>query len=128
MSRENVELLRGLFASYEREGLARASEFLAQDVVWNPAEEAPQHGPEAVTAYMRRWEGEWEGLRTVAEEFRDAGDWVLVTVHFSGRGRASGIEVDARLYEAYLFRDGKVVRMDEFSDRAEALEAVGLRE
>ena len=130
MSRENVELLRELFAAYERgrDVATIASEYMAEDVVWNPADEAPQHGIDVVAAYMRRWESEWEELRTVAEEFIDAGDKVLVTVHFSGRGRASGIEVDARLHEVWVVRGGKIVRMDEFTDRADALDAAGLRE
>jgi hypothetical protein len=32
------------------------------------------------------------------------------------------------LYSVYTVRDGKVARMDEYATRAEALEAVGLRE
>ena len=63
-----------------------------------------------------------------AEEFIDAGDRVLVTEHHRGRGRGSGIEVDTRLYSVYTVCDGKVVRMDQFTDRPEALEAAGLRE
>ena len=53
---------------------------------------------------------------------------MFVTVRFRGRGRASGIEIDARLYEVYTLRDGKVLRIDEYEHRAEALEAAGLSE
>jgi ketosteroid isomerase-like protein len=53
---------------------------------------------------------------------------VLLTAHHRGRGQGSGVEVDTRFYEVYMLRDGKVVRVDEFSERAEALEAAGLRE
>jgi hypothetical protein len=31
-------------------------------------------------------------------------------------------------YEVFMLRDGKVLRIDEYEDRAEALEAAGLRE
>jgi ketosteroid isomerase-like protein len=51
-----------------------------------------------------------------------------VVAHHHGRGRASGVEVDTRFYEVYALREGKVLRVDEYTDRAEALEAVGLRE
>jgi hypothetical protein len=34
----------------------------------------------------------------------------------------------ALFYEIYTLRDGKIVRMDEFTDRAEALEAAGAQE
>jgi ketosteroid isomerase-like protein len=36
--------------------------------------------------------------------------------------------VDARYYEVYTLRDGKVSRVDEYSERDEALEAAGLSE
>jgi ketosteroid isomerase-like protein len=128
MSRENVEIVRRLFEEYAQGGVDPALPYFVPDVVWNPADEAPQHGRDGVRAYMERWETEWENLETVPEEFIDAGESVLVTVHFSGRGRASGIEVDARLYEVYTLRDGMIVRMDEFTERSAALEAAGFSE
>jgi ketosteroid isomerase-like protein len=128
MSQENVEIVRRAFETYTQHGADSASALLSDDVVWNPAEEEAQHGKDAVIAYMERWESEWEDLATTVQEIRDAGDKVLVTVHFSGRGPASGIEIDARLYEVYVVRDGQIVRMDEFTDHAEALEAAGLSE
>lgn len=121
-----MEIVRRAFADYAREGFQLGRGYLAPDVVWNPYEEEPQHGEEAVLAYMRRWETEWEDLKTFPEHFADAGERVLVTVHFSGRGRSSKVQVDARLYEVYTLSGGKIVRMDEFSDRTAALEAAGL--
>ena len=56
------------------------------------------------------------------------GDRVFLAVRFQGRGRASGIEIDTRLYEVFMLRDGKVLRIDEYEERAEALEAAGLSE
>src|SRR5688500_4075488 len=112
MSQENVEIVRRAFADYAREGVQPDRGYLAPDVVWNPADEPPQHGEGAVLAYMERWEGEWEDLKTIPEDFADAGERVLVTVHFSGRGRLSGVEVETRTYEVYTLSDGKIVRMD----------------
>ena len=128
MSEENVKIVQRMFEAYGRAGAAAATGDFDPDIVWNPAEEVPQHGPDETVAYMARWEREWEDLTTVPEEFIDAGDRVLVTVHFSGRGRGSGIEVDTRLYEVYSLREGKIVRMDEFTERSQALEAAGLSE
>ncbi len=126
MSKENVEVVRRIVDAYVAGDPERAIDDSDPEIVWNPAEEAPTQGHEAVREYLRRWEDEWEVLRTVAEEYIDAGDRVVVTVHFAGRGRESGIDVDTRLYEVWTIRAGKAVRMDEFTERAEALEAAGL--
>jgi ketosteroid isomerase-like protein len=48
---------------------------------------------------------------------------VVVTLYWKGRGRASGIQVDVRLYEVYTLHEGRIVRIDEFTERDEALEA-----
>jgi ketosteroid isomerase-like protein len=56
------------------------------------------------------------------------GDRVFLAARFHARGRASGVEVDTRLYEVYTLRDGKVLRIDEYEHRADAVEAAGLSE
>jgi ketosteroid isomerase-like protein len=129
MSQQNVQIVREVFEAYSR-GVPPADrpDLIAPDIVWNPAEEAESHGVEGVSAYMERWENEWDELETSAEEFIDAGDRVVVTVYFRGRGKASGIEVDARFWEVYTLRDGRITRMDEFTERAEALAAAGIAE
>ena len=87
------------------------------------------YGNDAVLANYERWNEAWEeGAETTLEEVIGHGDRVFVKVRFQGRGRASGVEVDTRLYEVYTLRDGKVLRIDEYEDRAEALEAAGLSE
>ena len=97
-------------------------------IVWNPTEEAAAEGHDAVRASLVRWKGEWEDYELLPEEFEPMGDRVIVAVRIRGRGRASGIPVDARLYDVYTLRDGKIIRMDQFTRRSEALEAAGMRE
>src|SRR5262245_33516133 len=84
-----------------------------------------QHRPRAVNQDMpcRR-----AGAGVAAEGFIDGGGRAVVTAHVRGRGRASGVTVETRFYEVYTLRDDKVVRVDEFTDRAEALEVAGLSE
>ena len=94
----------------------------------NPLEEGPSYGLDAIRDNIEHWKGAWEELEVTAEEFIDAGDRVLVTLHHRGRGRGSGIEVDARFYELDAVSAGKVVRVDEYAERSEALEAAGLSE
>lgn len=122
MSEQNVEIVRRFLAAEMDEALALAD----PGIVWNPIEESPAQGHEAVRASSVRWKDEWDDYELVPEDFADMGDCVLATVRLRGRGRGSGIEVDARFFDLYTLRDGKIIRMDQFAEESEALEAVGL--
>jgi ketosteroid isomerase-like protein len=128
MSQEDVEIVRTAVEAWGAGDMDSFCASLDPDMVWNPVEEVASQGHAAVLATLARWRGEWDEYEQTAEEFVDIGDRVLATVHFQGRGRGSGIEIDQRFYEVYTVRNGKIVRMDEYTSRAEALEAAGLRE
>ena len=125
---ENVEIARKGVEAYARGDLDTALASVDPDIIWNPVEEAATQGHDAIRANLERWETDFEDFEATPEEYIDAGDQVLVTIHWSGRGRGSGVQVDIRTYNLYTFRDGKVIRMDEFTERSDALEAAGLSE
>jgi ketosteroid isomerase-like protein len=85
-------------------------------------------GREAAFGAYRAWIDSWEDYRREPCEFIDLGDRVLILLRESGRGKGSGVPVEARLAMLLTFRSGRVVRHQEFSDWQEALEGVGLRE
>jgi ketosteroid isomerase-like protein len=126
MAQANVEVIRRLFDSYRRGDYAEAAECLAAHIVWEVGEELPARGPEEVRAMWERWDDAWDEQETVPEEFIDAGQHVLVTVHYSARGRGSGIRYEERLFDVYTFSDGECVRKQEFRQRSKALDAAGL--
>ena len=73
----------------------------------------------------------WEGghLAYQPKELIDAGDKVLAFVRVTGRGQASGVEVEAYTWAVWTFRDGKLVEWTYFGDdRASALKGLGLSE
>jgi ketosteroid isomerase-like protein len=124
MSQENVEIVRRFLIAEVDEALTYAD----PDIVWNPIEELPTQGHDEVRASLERWKAAWDDYEMIPEEYADRGDRVVVTVRLRGRGRGSGVEIDARFYDVYTLRDGKIVRMDQFTERSEAIEAVGLAE
>ena len=128
MSQEHVEIVRKAVEAYARGDLDTALTHADPDIVWNPVEEAATQGHDAIRANLERWETDFEDFEATPEEYIDAGDHVLATIHWSGRGRGSGLQVDIRTYNVYALRDGKVIRLDEFTERSEALEAAGLSE
>ena len=124
MSQENLEIVRSFVAG----DLERALVYADPDICWNPVEEEAAQGLDAVRGSLARWKSTWEAYETVHDEFLDIGDRVLVALRIRGRGRGSGVDVEARLFDVYTLQDGLIIRMDEFTDRSEALEAAGLRE
>jgi hypothetical protein len=119
VSQENVEIVRRFLDVSVEEALAYAD----ADIVWNPTEESPSHGRDALSASLERWRREWDDYELMPEELVDMGDRVLAIVQLSARGKISGVEVDARFYDLYTLRDGKIVRMDQFTERSEAIDA-----
>ena len=74
----------------------------------------------------------WDEHRTVVEEVRGLdGERVLVLGHGGGRGKASGVELDAAQWQVaalYQVRDGRVIRHVVYLDRADAFADLGLAE
>ena len=70
----------------------------------------------------------WERLDLRPEELIDTGDELVVFVHEVARGRESDMVVETDTATISTLRDGMIVRVRNFMDRSEALEAAGLRE
>jgi uncharacterized protein len=81
---------------------------------------------------FRRWYAEsvqsFEVLEIELTEFRDLSDRVIAFGHIHARGRESGLELDSPTGWVFAMRRGKVVRAEGFLNRADALEAAGLKE
>jgi ketosteroid isomerase-like protein len=85
-------------------------------------------GPEAVAAYTRGLLEPWTYFTIEAEELVAAGDSVLVGVCQRGVGSNSEIPTELRYFMLWSFRLRKVIRLESIRERADALEAAGLRE
>jgi ketosteroid isomerase-like protein len=80
---------------------------------------------EEFIAQMRRWLGAWERpLRIEAEELIQSDQRILVLVHWTGRGKGSGAQVEGRGAHLWTFRQGVAVRFDAYRDRDEARAAL----
>jgi ketosteroid isomerase-like protein len=134
MSQENVEVVRRLTEALNARDLDRYySEFFDPEVEWHTSAEDPDaathRGLPAYKRYLEQWLDSFDGLHADVEEYIDVGDdRVFTWVRWTGRGRESGVPADWYLAVTFTIRAGRVVRGEEYFDRAEALEAVGLRE
>jgi ketosteroid isomerase-like protein len=134
MSQENVEGLQRFFALLS-EGDEAVWDQVPPEMVFdfsrrllNPV---VARGRDQVRAFWEREGQVWEGgrLSYQPKELIDAGDKVVALLRVSGRGKASGIEVDTHVWSVVTFRDGQPVETTYFGDdRAAALEAASLSE
>jgi ketosteroid isomerase-like protein len=129
----NVEAVRRTVAAFESTGdLEGFLESCAEDIVWDVSrsdfpDKGVYHGLEGVREWMRGLEDAFEGLVWEFEEITDVGqNRVLLVARMKGQGKFSKIGIDYRFEYVLTARDGMVVRMDRYRDRAEALKAVGL--
>src|ERR1051325_11281416 len=128
MSQENVKVVREAWDAYSGGDYDRIAGFHDPHIVVVTLEDGAVYGNDAVLANYERWNAAWEGAETTAEEVIGHGDRVFVAARFHARGRVSGGDVESRVYEVYMVRDGKVLRIDDYATREEALEAAVLRE
>ena len=134
MSQENVELARSIFAAWER-GDYSSAEWAHPEIEFVAADGPTPGSWTGLAAMAEAWRealSAFEELRAEADEYRALDDGrVLVLMHFSGRGKTSGLEVgDIQMKGANLFhvRDGKVTRLVTYWDRERAFADLGLEE
>ena len=71
----------------------------------------------------------WDEGPTELGEVIDCGaDKVVANTRRETRGKASGAGLQFSYWVVATFRDGRAIRVEWFADRAQALEAAGLRE
>jgi ketosteroid isomerase-like protein len=133
VSQENVEVVRLAFASYNRRDLDAVLDLATEDYLLLPAvagsvETGGIRGREGLRRYFEMIDETWEEFRINADEFRDLGERVLAIGHTEGRGRGSGVVVDAPYGAIFDFRDGRWWRAQGYLDHDEVLRAAGLEE
>jgi ketosteroid isomerase-like protein len=81
---------------------------------------------------VRWWDSEivpsWEAFETIPHDVRRVGNRLLVFGHWRARSRTSGVELEMPATWVVDVRQGKIARWQTFTDRSEALAAVGLSE
>jgi ketosteroid isomerase-like protein len=65
-----------------------------------------------------------EDFRLNYEEVTDYGDRLMIACRQTGRGRLSGVPYDQPFFQVLSISAGHVVRQENFTDRAQALEAI----
>jgi ketosteroid isomerase-like protein len=146
MAQENVELIRTLATQLAAE--ADLARLFRDDDMWTAVSEETAErlhpdfesirpglpggkayaGVEGLRSAWLDWLAPWASYRIEIKEAVDCGDRVLLLVDNYGRLEGSADEVRHATAGVYTFRDRKILRWEIYSDRAEALRAVGIAE
>ena len=136
MSEENVEVVRRIYEAAAQRDDVTPFEFYSEDIVWDLSKarraglllKPVWEGHEEVRQFWRDALSAWGEIDFKVEELTDAGDRVLAVLREREVGRASGVPVETTHLAVWTLAHGKVVRMQVFDDRQQALEAAGLSE
>jgi ketosteroid isomerase-like protein len=133
MAGRNVEIVRQLYQYVNQRRWDLMAELLDPNVaqygtVGGLEEGTVAHGRSGITQLYEREADAWDQQRIEAERLIDAGDQVVVFQREYQRGRSSGVELVVDTAAVLDLRDGRVVRIQGYMDRATALRAAGLSE
>jgi ketosteroid isomerase-like protein len=130
MSRENVEIVRGVVDHYNASG-DLPWDMIDAEVKWNvgpPLLAGTYTGHDGVRAFFDQIAEAFDRFQLEVDRYVDAGDAVVAL----GRTRAHGVRSDVTTGQAFAMvfgiSDGRVVTATSYSRAEHALEAVGLRE
>jgi ketosteroid isomerase-like protein len=131
MSKTNVEVVRRSFEAFTSGDFETAFASYHPSAQWRTAEDEPDARTHRGLDEIRRWAGmlaePWADRferSLTPEEYIDLGDWVVVPTSGRLHGKGSGIEVAVSETYAVLVLGEKIVRVDEYRTREQALAAV----
>jgi uncharacterized protein len=130
MSHENARTVQSMYEAFGRGDISTVIAALDPQVEWWEAENFiyadsnPYVGPNAVLeGVFMRIGTEWEGFAVAPKEVLDAGDTIIGHGYYSGTYKQTGKQVRAQFAHFFTFRDGKVVKFQQYTDTAQFLQA-----
>ncbi|MGI8460564.1 MAG: nuclear transport factor 2 family protein [Solirubrobacterales bacterium] len=138
MSQENLEIVQAIYAETAEGRFGTSLHLFHPDVEYSRSASGEggtavdmsttARGLEAMVMATFDWIQTFDRLRVQAERFIEAGDSIVVFVRHTGNAKASGLPIEAEFADVMTLREGRVIRFDQYRDRAEALKAAGLSE
>jgi uncharacterized protein len=129
MSQETITAVQQFYDAVGRGDFA--SDMLDPQVEWTEPHvpdlwfSGTHHGADSVwTEVIEPTFGQFDRFCVQCDEFLDAGDRVIVTGHFSGRAKETGIGLFAPFAHLWTFRGDKAVRFQGYTDTANWLYAL----
>lgn len=128
----NADVIRGVYAAFQKGDIPSVLAAMAPDIVWNEAENFPYAdnnpyvGPEAVLqGVFARLGGEWDSFSVREEELIDAGETIVTLGRYGGAPKATGRAINAQFAHVWRFKNGKIASFQQYTDTLQATRAMG---
>jgi ketosteroid isomerase-like protein len=128
----NLEIVRKLTDAANRGALDEVGSFYSADIVLdnrehNSIDAGTYIGREQVLTFLRGWMDTFDSrIAAELEETLERRDRAVACFRFHAQVHGSDMEVELRRWWAYAFREGKVVRIEIYANRDEAIAAAGI--
>jgi ketosteroid isomerase-like protein len=132
VSRQDLELVRSMLETLNESGVEAALDQIHPDFEGvTPPELSPEpdtyRGHEGIRRYFAGFEGVMDEVRWEADELIEApDDRVVAGIRLLTRSVATGLELELPVWQLCTVRDGKVLRIEGFAKREDALRAAGI--
>jgi len=132
VSQANVAVIQNIYAAFAQGDGPAAFALMDSAMVWNEAENFPYAdrnpyvGPAAIgEGVFFRLATEWDGFQAVPAELLDAGETVVALGRYTATHNATGKALNAQFAHIWRLKDGKTTSFQQYTDTAQAREAVG---
>jgi len=121
----NVEALQRGYEALNRGDLTLVLELLDPELEWHEPGDSPEagthHGRDSFERFFRSWIDSFDEFRVEPEQVVQRGNDLVAVVRQSGRGRASGVEIEIRLAHVWTVEGGRAVRWEAIANPHDAL-------
>jgi ketosteroid isomerase-like protein len=134
MAPEVADLVRRSYDAFNRRDLDALLPLYHPGCVWDMTHfegwpDTPVYrGHDGLRKILEEFYGAWDEVRVEPSDLLQIGRRTMVTCTLRVRGGASGAEVSLQFTQVGEPRDGLIYLIDNYTDKSQALEAVGLRE
>jgi len=131
MSQENLDAFHRMLKDFQRGDFDAWIGSFSEDAEFIPRRapiEGDFRGHEGLRRFLADTAETFDVFHPDYDDVQDVGDHVLALGTLRLRGKGGGVEMEVTSALVGTFRDGKLVRFQDFGDPDKALAAVGLSE
>ncbi len=129
----NGQRVRALYDAFGRGEIPTVLAAFDPEIVWMEAESTPvgdlnpYKGPQAVAqGVFSRIGQDWDNFRVNVEQIIDGGDKVAAIGRYAATNKKTGLPLNAQFVHVWWFRNGKVVRFQQYTDTAQFARVTGV--